>query len=142
MKSLRDYIRESSDNQEDACKTFEFDFSQYEGAKEKIKMIQDAAESSEIACEVIEDSKIKISLCEEEKTKAMGLLQIIETYIKEQGKAMKRSASEAYGQFCQKQERLLDEFKTYINTESTQPEEDPENKDGDGDDSNEKDEQE
>lgn len=130
MKSLRDYIRESSDNQEDACRTFEFDFSQYEGAKEKIKLIQDAAESSEIACE-IEDLKIKISLCEEEKTKAMGLLQIIETYIKEQGKVMKRSANEAYGQFCQKQERLLDEFKTYINTESTNPEDNPDDEEGD-----------
>ena len=126
MKSLYDYIIEASEEKtEDTKKTFKFDFSKFENAKETVEsivsMIEDFVKEST-------DTSITIECKNRDASKISGALEIIKSFIKTNASSTKRASDEQYAQFCQKQERALEDFEDFLKpVENPQPEPEEEN---------------
>ncbi len=135
MKSLRDYIIESGEEaaqQQDQAQTFKFDFSKFENAKETVESIITQAE------DFVTDSSetsVTISCKNSDAPKLAGALEIIKAFIEKNGKSTNRASNEQFAQFCQTQERMLQNFEDFLkpveHPEPVKDEEDEENKDND-----------
>ena len=126
MKSLYDYIIEATTPEDNAeqleeTKTFSFDFTKFENAKETIKTIASSAQ------EFVEDqteTTIKLTFKKADATKLTGVVEIIKAYLKKEAHTTKRSSDEQFAQYCAAQEKKFDEFETFV-TEVPEPEEQP-----------------
>lgn len=118
MKSLYDYIIESTEETEeqtektqDDVQSFKFDFSKFENPKETIEsiisQIEDFVSDSD-------DKTITIECKNSDASKVQGALEILKSYIKKNGESTKRASDEQYAQFCQSQERKLNEFEQFL----------------------------
>lgn len=141
MKSLRDYIIESGEEaaqNQDQAQSFKFDFSKFENAKETVESIITQAE------EFITDSSetsFTISCKNSDAPKLAGALEIIKSFINTNGKSTTRASNEQYAQFCQSQERMLQNLEDFLKpVEHPEPAKDEDNEENeDGNDNGEKD---
>lgn len=126
MKSLYDYIIEATSPEDTAeeqteTKTFSFDFSKFENAKETIQTIASSAE------DFIDDqteTSIKLTFTKADATKLTAVVEIIKAYLKKEAHTTKRASDEQFAQYCASQERVFDEFEKFV-TETPNPQEQP-----------------
>lgn len=126
MKSLYNYIIEATtpkDNAEELQekKSFSFDFSRFENAKETVKTIVSSVE--DFVTDQTETS-FTLSFQKSEATQMNGVLEIIKSFLSKEAHTTKRSSDEQFAQYCAKQERVLDEFEEFV-TEIPDPDDQP-----------------
>ena len=126
MKSLYDYIIESTDPEDNAeeleeTKTFKFDFSNFENATETVKTIVSSAEDF-----ITEQSETSFTLTfkKADATKLSGVVEIIKAFLKKEAHTPKRSSDEQFAQYCASQEKIFGDMETFV-TEVPKPEEQP-----------------
>jgi hypothetical protein len=126
MKSLYDYIIESTDPEDNAeqleeTKTFKFDFSKFENAKETVKTIVSSAEDY-----ITDQSETSFTLTfkKADATKLSGVVEIIKAFLKKEAHTPKRSSDEQFAQYCASQEKIFGDMETFV-TEVPKPEEQP-----------------
>lgn len=126
MKSLHDYIIESTSPEENADnldekKTFSFDFSKFENAKETIQAIVSSA--SDFVTDSTETS-VKLSFKKSDATKLNAVVEIVKAFLKKEAHTTKRSSDEQFAQYCSKQENVFNDFEDFV-TKPAEPEEQP-----------------
>ena len=126
MKSLYNYSIEATtpkDNAEELQekKSFTFDFSKFENAKDTVKTIVSSVENF-----VTDQSEtgFTLSFKKSEATQMNGVLEIIKSFLKKEAHTTKRSSDEQFAQYCAKQESVLNNFETFV-TEIPDPEDQP-----------------
>ena len=126
MKSLYDYIIESTDPEDNAeqleeTKTFKFDFSKFENAKETVKTIVSSAEDY-----ITDQSETSFTLTfkKADATKLSGVVEIIKAFLKKEAHTTKRSSDEQFAQYCSTQERIFNEFEDFV-TKIPDPDDQP-----------------
>jgi hypothetical protein len=126
MKSLYNYIIEATtpkDNAEELQekKSFSFDFSKFENAKDTVKTIVSSVE--DFVSNQTETS-FTLSFKKSEATQMNGVLEIIKSFLKKEAHTTKRSSDEQFAQYCSTQERIFNEFEDFV-TEIPDPDDQP-----------------
>lgn len=108
MKALKDFISESmNENQnEKMSKTFEFDFTDIEAAKDLLESFKDK-ENAEV-----KDNKIKLTVSNENK--ASSEIESLSSKIKEIRSEQKNFSDEQYAQKTKKLESKLSEIDEFL----------------------------
>ena len=106
MKSLRNYILESSANANVESKTFTFDFTGLENAEDTVKSLENEE------CITVDGQKVNLKISKEDSYDTA--LDIIQQYIQSQRNSSKAKSSEEYGQKTKKLETLLGEVFDFI----------------------------
>jgi len=125
MKSLVEFIKESCSSSEEcvaASKKFSFNFTDFEGAEELIKSVQELNDKDSLDVE-IEDSKVSFTVSKEDVDKYDGLMELLQDYVQLRGKDQKRTSDESYAQKVSKCEKTVASYFEYVDDVKAEPEE-------------------
>jgi len=113
MKSLLQFIKEASEEKVASSKKLTFNFTDFEGAEETIKSLQEIADKDGVNVEV-EDSKVTVTLSKDNVESAEGVFELLQDYIQLRGKDQKRASDEQYAQKCHKLESTLNDWREFV----------------------------
>ena len=121
MKTLVEYIRESSEEKKTvpSSKSFSFNFSGFENAEETLKSAQETASSQGVEVEV-EDSTVKVTVKKDSTESAEGLFELLQDFIQLRGKDQKVASDESYAQKIHKLRDVLDDWREYVDSVSSE----------------------
>ena len=125
MKSLVEFIKESCSSSEECVATskkFSFNFTDFEGAEELIKSVQELNDKDSLDVE-IEDSKVSFTVSKEDVDKYDGLMELLQDYVQLRGKDQKRTSDESYAQKVAKCEKTVASYFEYVDDVKAEPEE-------------------
>lgn len=131
MKSLVDYIRESSEEEKKqvpSSKSFSFNFSGLEGVEEFIKSVNEL-ENENIE---VEDEKVKVTVSKEDTEASEGAFELLQDFIELRNKDQKNASDESYAVKTHKLMDTLNDWREYVDDvdeeEDTQKETDEKEK--------------
>ncbi len=113
MKSLVQYIRESSEESVASSKTFTFNFSGIDGAEDFIKSVNEFDTPESVNVEV-EENTVKVTVNKDAVDDAEGLFELMQDFIELRRKDQKNASSESYAIKTDKLMKTLNNWRDYV----------------------------
>ena len=113
MKSLVQYIRESSEESVASSKTFTFNFSGIDGAEDFIKSVNEFDTPESVNVEV-EENTVKVTVNKDAVDDAEGLFELMQDFIELRRKDQKNASSESYAIKTDKLMKTLNDWRDYV----------------------------
>lgn len=132
MKSLVQYIRESSEESVASSKTFTFNFSGIDGAEDFIKSVNEFSAPDTVKVEV-EENTVKVTVSKDATDDAEGLFELMQDFIELRRKDQKNASSESYAIKTDKLMKTLNDWRDYVDDVALADEDDDDDKSKDDD---------
>ena len=127
MKSLVQYIRESSEESVASSKTFTFNFSGIDGAEDFIKSVNEFDTPESVNVEV-EENTVKVTVNKDAVDDAEGLFELMQDFIELRRKDQKNASSESYAIKTDKLMKTLNDWRDYVDDVALADEDDDDDK--------------